>query len=271
MIKLGLIGDNIRSSRAPKLHRLCGEMCGIEVSYDLLIPKEQGLDFDALFARCGAQGYRGLNITLPYKMRVVPKVSIADPLLQRLGAVNTLVFNAYGVEGFNTDYTGFVAAYRGQFGDMKPGRVALAGAGGAGRAVAFGLLALDAGEIRIFDTDTQLAARLAQDVGCGVVCDTIGDAAQGASGLANCTPLGMEGYGGTAFRADLLRDGDWAFDAVYQPLETSFLRDAKAAGLRILDGYELHFHQGILAFQHFTGRMPADLSTLRRKHLSPDP
>jgi shikimate dehydrogenase len=271
MIKLGLIGDNIKTSRAPKLHRLCGEMCGIDVSYDLLIPKDQGLDFDALFARCQAEGYRGLNITLPYKIKVVPKVSICDPLLQKLGAVNTVVFSTDGAQGFNTDYTGFVAAYRGRFGEEKPGCVALAGAGGVGRAVAFGLLALGADEIRIHDQDARLASALAQDVGVGVVCDTIGVAVLGADGLANCTPLGMEGYGGTAFPAELVHGQTWAFDAVYQPLETQFLKAAKAAGMRILDGYELHFYQGILAFQHFTECMPHDLALLRRQHLSPDP
>ncbi len=271
MIRLGLIGDNITTSRAPKLHRLCGEMCGVDVSYDLLIPKERGLDFDGLFARCRAEGYRGLNITLPYKIRVVPKVSISDPLLQKLGAVNTVVFSPDDVQGFNTDYTGFVTAYRAQFGTEKPGCVALAGAGGAGRAVAFGLLALGADEIRVHDKDVRMAAVLAQDVGCGVVCDTIEAAASGADGSVNCTPLGMEGYGGTAFPVELLRGKAWAFDAVYQPLETRFLKDAKVAGLRILEGYELHFYQGILAFQHFTGQMPHDLALLRQQHLSPGP
>ncbi len=267
MIKLGLIGDNIATSRAPKLHRLCGEMCGIGVSYDLLVPKEQGIDFDALFERCRAQGYRGLNITLPYKIRAVPKVSISDPMLRKLGAVNTVVFDADGAKGFNTDYTGFVAAWATQFGDMKPGAVALAGAGGAGRALAFGLLALGADDIRVFDKDGQKANTLVRDLGCGVVCETIDDAMKEASGLANCTPAGMVGYGGTAFPAALLRGKEWVFDAVYQPLETPFIVDAMSAGLRVLGGYELHFYQGILAFELFTGRMPQDLSELRRRHL----
>ena len=93
MIRLGLIGDNIKASRAPKLHRLCGQMCGVDVSYELLIPAEQGLEFEPLFDRCRAGGYRGLNITLPYKVRVMPKLVIADERVRQIGAVNTVVFD----------------------------------------------------------------------------------------------------------------------------------------------------------------------------------
>ena len=117
-------------------------MCGLEVAYDLLIPKAEGLEFDALFARCEAQGYNGLNITLPYKIRVMPKLEFPDATILQVGSSNTVVFGGARPLGYNTDYTGFMAAYRNRFAGTLPGSVAVAGAGGAGRAVAFALAKL---------------------------------------------------------------------------------------------------------------------------------
>ncbi len=275
MIKLGLIGDNIKSSRAPKLHKLCGEMCGLDLSYDLLIPREQGLEFDALFVHCRDKGYNGLNITLPYKVKVVDKLVISDDRIRQLGAVNTVLFEREIARGYNTDYTGFIAAWQNAFGNRLPGRVALAGAGGAGRAVAFALMTLGACDVTIYDINHATAQRLAQDLNavgdknCTVkAVGSIDEAVEVADGLANCSALGMEGYDGTAFLPHLIEGKTWAFDAVYQPLNTQFLQNARAAGLDVLDGYELHFYQGIQAFQHFTGATPFDLKLLRKQHLA---
>jgi shikimate dehydrogenase len=86
----------------------------------------------------------------------------------------------------------------------------------------------------------------------------------GADGIVNATPLGMSGNPGTAIAAGLLGGQTWAFDAVYTPVETIFVRDARAAGLSILSGYELFFFQGVHAFQLFSGTCPNDLGELRR-------
>jgi shikimate dehydrogenase len=270
MIRLGLIGDNIRASRAPKLHRLCGEMCGIEVSYDLLIPAEQGLAFDALFARCRSEGYRGLNITLPYKVRAAAKIAIPDAEVRAIGAVNTVVFEGAAATGHNTDYSGFIAAYRNAFGARPPGRAALAGAGGAGKAVAFALPELGAEAIHLFDPDSGRVEALARDLGARATAfASIEEAVRDCAGLINCSPIGMEGYPGTPIPRALLAGKTWAFDAVYTPMETVFLADAKAQGLATMGGYELHFYQGILAFEIFTGAAPPDPAALRARHLAP--
>jgi shikimate dehydrogenase len=160
-IKLGLIGGNIAASRAPYLHGLAGKQAGIDVTYDLLTPAELGKDFDAVFADCLAQGYRGINITYPYKELAAAKVRVDDPSVRAIGAVNTVVFEADGPRGFNTDYSGFVAAYRAGFGDTPTGPVFQIGAGGVGKAVAFGLLTLGTRDIRLIDRDGPRAAALA--------------------------------------------------------------------------------------------------------------
>src|SRR5687768_13883209 len=99
-IRLGLIGDNIAESKSPRLHELAGRLLGRSVTYNRLVPPALGLDFDAVFDRAAAEGYRGLNITYPYKERVVARVGIDEPQVARLGAVNTVIFEPEGPRGF---------------------------------------------------------------------------------------------------------------------------------------------------------------------------
>ncbi len=129
-LKLGLIGDNIARSRSPFLHRMAGAQNGLAVQYDRLIPKDMGEDFDTVFEACVGRGYRGINVTFPYKERAAKKVVILDPLVRAIGAVNTVLFEADGPIGQNTDYTGFIAGYRGVRGETAPGIACLIGTGG---------------------------------------------------------------------------------------------------------------------------------------------
>jgi shikimate dehydrogenase len=268
-VKLGLIGDNISRSKAPLLHRLAGRMCGVDVRYDRLIPKEIGKEFDAVFDDCGRNGYRGINVTYPYKERAAAKVSINDPIVQSIGAVNTVVFTPAGPKGFNTDYSGFIAGFRGVLGGAAPGAVCMIGAGGVGIAVAFGLIVLGLEELRIVERDLEKAAALAESLRTArpsltvTVTNNGADAAIGAAGLINCTPVGMVGYEGTPLPRNSMHGARWAFDAVYTPIETQFLRDASDEGLTIVSGYELFFHQGVDAWDIFVGR-PLDHDALRK-------
>lgn len=269
-VRLGLIGDNIARSRSPDLHRLAGKLCGLDVSYELFVPRDMGGDFDAVFDACRAGGMRGINVTYPYKEAVVARVRPAGEQVRRIGSVNTVVFGEREPAGHNTDHSGFLAAYRSTFGEMLPGKVALVGAGGVGKAVAYGLATLGAQEIVVIDRDEPKARALAEAVAVasdGAVSATFaGDAlaaVRNADGVVNCTPLGMVGYPGSAVSLDLLGPQRWAFEAVYTPVDTPFKLAAEAAGLKVLSGYELFFRQGVDAFRIFTGLAP-DLDALRR-------
>ncbi|MBP0484954.1 shikimate dehydrogenase family protein [Sagittula salina] len=267
-LKLGLIGDNIARSRAPLLHRLAGEQSGLAVQYDRLVPAEMGEAFDILFGKCPARRYRGINVTYPYKERAAKKVTTADPLVAAIGAVNTVLFDADGPQGFNTDYSGFVAAYRAAR-STPPGIACLIGTGGVGRALAFGLLALGAEEIRLLDRDAAKAETLAADLRAAGKPTRIStwtapaEAAKGAQGLLNGTPVGMVGHGGTPLPARHMGGADWAFDAVYTPVDTPFLQDAQANGLQVISGFELFFWQGVHAWDHFSDGRPLDQCALR--------
>lgn len=260
VVRLGLIGDNIARSQAPRLHELAGRLTGVPVLYDRLIPHALGKDFEAVFSDARSTGYRGLNITYPYKERVVPLVTIPDPRVAALGAVNTVIFEPDGAKGYNTDWSGFMAGYGHTFGARPPGEVCLVGAGGVGKAVAFGLLALGLADLRIVERDVLKAEALARALRAASpalrvsVTADVAEGCAGATGLVNCTPVGMVGYDGTPVPRDLLVGAAWAFDAVYTPIDTQFLQDAEAEGLQVMSGYELFICQGLDAFAIFHGR-----------------
>jgi shikimate dehydrogenase len=268
---LGLIGDNIARSKAPLLHHLAGRLCGLDVRYERLVPREMGADFDVVFRHARSGGFRGINVTYPYKELGAARVTVDDPLVRAIGAVNTVVFpdDSQGhPKGYNTDHSGFVAAYRGARGDAAPGPVCMIGAGGVGKAVAFGLVALGTGELRIVERDLARAEALARALAEAApemrvsVGANAPEAAPGAAGLINCTPIGMVGHDGTPLAREHMAGAEWAFDAVYTPVDTAFLSDAAAEGLAIVSGYELFFHQGVDAWALFSGR-PVDPEALR--------
>jgi len=258
-IKLGLIGVGIGKSRAPELHRLAGRLCELAVTYDLIEPPV-GVPyaFDEALQACRGQGYRGVNVTYPFKEQAAAAVQAASDQVRRLGAVNTVRFDDPQPRGFNTDYTGFRRAFSSRFAGRSPAAVAIVGAGGVGRAIAFALLDLHAREIRLFDHDAHKSAAVAtalreQTKTRVLVCRSLEEATRGAEGLVNATPLGMHQHPGTPIPSDLIDAQSWAFDAIYTPTDTRFLLDCAAAGLEVLYGHELFFYQGVDAFEIFTG------------------
>lgn len=259
-IQLGLIGDNIAQSRAPQLHENAGKLENIAISYDRLVPADLKMDYQQIFQMAQENGYRGLNITYPYKELVVPLVTIPDASVRRLGAVNTVVFNDHGPVAYNTDWSGFMAGYRNVLGETPAGRVCMVGAGGVGRAVAFGLLDLGLRELHIVDRDLPKAEALAASLLLAdpklslTATDDLEPAARDVDGLVNCTPVGMVGYDGTPVPRDMMQGARWAFDAVYTPVNTQFLQDAEAEGLNTISGEELFFYQGLHAFSYFHNR-----------------
>lgn len=262
MLKLGLIGKGISRSQSARLHVLLGAMTGLDVRYDYLDTEGvAGFDLGKRLQQCVAEGYTGVNVTHPYKTLARTLIVPSDRLPKALGSVNTVLLRQSGWIGDNTDYIGFMRGYRRQFGeDFAPGTVLQMGAGGVGLATGFGLRGLKAEKILIHDTDPTRGEDLVSTLNLAG-CDArfvdqadVPDAVRQADGLVNCTPLGMNQYPGCPFDVSLLGTQKWAFDAVYTPVETEFVRAARQAGLSVLSGFELFFFQGVEAFEVFSGQ-----------------
>ncbi|WP_373504744.1 shikimate dehydrogenase [Aestuariivirga sp.] len=269
-LRLGLIGGNITESRSPALQIVCGLSVGRNVSYDLLVPAEHGLTFAEMLDHCARTGFVGVNVTYPFKEEVVRRVMPGEPVVTALGAANTVRFTPDGARCFNTDHSGFMAAYRARWGHRPPGRVLLIGAGGVGRAIAFGLAELGAEEILLHDVDSAKAEALAEAVGrhAGARLSVTGPEqlrdVTGLDGLVNGTPLGMSGKPGSPLPESVKGRPSWAFDAVYTPEHTLFRAQAEALGADFLSGYELYINQGMLGFHIFAGVEVTDQRWVRR-------
>jgi shikimate dehydrogenase len=162
--------------------------------------------------------------------------------------------------GRNTDATGFARAAAPRVAVSPRGAVALIGAGGVGKAIAFALAGLGVEELRIFDSDaakaTDLAARLEGRLRANVALD-VEDALRGVVGVVNASPVGMLPSLGTPVPDALLHPGLWVADAVYSPLWTPLLIAAKASGATVMTGRELAIYAAADAFELFTGLVPS--------------
>ena len=270
-LKLGLIGVGVEESKSPVLHKQIGQLCGLDVTYNLINLKSSAKEcFNQALSESKLQGYHAVNITYPFKENAAQLVNIASRLVKNLAAVNIVKFSPdVEDQGFNSDYTGFKRAFWFRFPGQSPRKVALVGAGGIGRAIAFGLTDLGAEEIWVYDQDFLKSQSLVkalkfQDKSRAVLCNSLADAVTNVNGLVNATPVGMHNHLGTPIPKKLLGSQSWAFDAVYTPIKTTFLLDALEAGLEILSGFELFFFQGIEAFEIFSG-ISLDESLLRKK------
>ena len=130
-IQLGLIGENISKSRAPRLHPLLGRLCGLDVTYTPFDSEGvPGFDPMATLQARMDEGFKGLNVTHPYKTVVAAALPNLRPRVRRLGSINTVVFVDGQWIGANTDHSGTIRGYRHVFGTLPAGRVLMMGAGG---------------------------------------------------------------------------------------------------------------------------------------------
>jgi shikimate dehydrogenase len=261
MMKMALVGSGISRSRMPRLQQHLASLADVSLDYGLIDGENvDGFNPVQRVQQAQADGFHGLNITHPYKQRVYDLVS--EPAVaghQAIGSYNTLKFHQGKIFGANTDYSGFIRGYRFRRGNAAPGRVVLCGAGGVGRAIAFGLAALGSSHIAIFDLVPAQAQSLCDallQLGASssvIGADALTDSLQQADGLVNCTALGMYNHPGTAFPSLAIGPQSWAFDAVYTPLETEFIVCCRNAGMQCISGFDLWIFQGIDAFRLFTG------------------
>jgi len=257
----GLLGAPIAHSAAPAMHERAAEALGLRCHYQLIEVADAGRDeLKVLLEGVRRLGFAGVNVTFPYKEAVVDLLDELSPGAALIGAVNTVVVRGGRLTGYNTDTTGFAQAVTPLVAASSHGAVAVIGAGGVGKAIAFALAGLGVSELRIFDTDhakaAHLAARLEGHVRT-IVTHSVEDVLRGVAGVVNGSPVGMLPSLGTPIPDNLLHAGVWVADAVYSPLWTPLLTAARAKGATVMTGRELAIYQAADAFELFTGLVPS--------------
>jgi shikimate dehydrogenase len=255
----GLIGAPIKHSASPAMHERAAEAFGLRGHYQLI--EVAGADTTGLrmmLEGVRRLGFAGVNVTFPYKEAVVPLLDELAPGAAAMGAVNTVVVRDGRLIGHNTDTTGFARAVAPLL-SPSGNAVAVIGAGGVGKAIAFALASQKVSDIRIFDSELARAEKLASllSTNGARVAASVEDALRGATGLINGTPVGMLPNRNTPVPPELLNADLWVADAVYSPLITPLLAAAQAEGAKIMTGRELAIYQAADAFELFTGLAPS--------------
>ena len=245
---------------------LTGTLYGLGISYQPMdmAGRTRPVVIAEELQRCREEGFRGVNVTHPYKREAFRCITPLPGFPDGLTSANTVLFDDGIMQGGNTDFSGFCRGYRSQFGaDAAAGRVLMLGTGGVGLAIAYGLTRLGATELVLYDKNPETAQTLLeqlQKTGLKVRLawsDLITEM-QEADGLINATPVGMFQYPGSPFPPEGFASQRWAFDAVYTPENTEFLQACRARGIATLSGFKLFLYQGLDAFEHFTGIAPDD-------------
>lgn len=258
----GLIGNPVHHTMSPLIHNSIARMKGINMVYvPFEVPK--GGVKNAIRG-ANALGIKGLNVTVPYKSDVIDHLVEIDPLAEGIGAVNTLVRTEGGFKGYNTDMTGLYHAMQDEGISLRDKCVVILGAGGVARPVAYLCATKGAERVYILNRTFEKAENVAKEVN-EALDEELGDKVipmplsdyvkllekEESFFAIQCTSVGLFPDVNSA----VIEDEEFykhiyaALDVVYKPLETKFMKLAKAAGAKTFSGLKMLLYQGIDAFE----------------------
>lgn len=256
----GVIGAPIAHSRSPRLHGHWLRTHGLPGHY---VPLEIAAEnFEAALRILPKLGFVGVNVTIPYKEKVIEIADLVSDRATLIGAANTIIFRADGrIHADNTDGYGFIENLKqgAPEWDPKAGPAVVLGAGGAARAVIASLLELGAPEIRLTNRTRVRADALRTEFGSRItVVEWVqaGNVLDDAALVVNSTSLGMVGKPEMRVPLDGLRKGTVVTDLVYTPLETRLLKTAREHGCTCVDGLGMLIHQAVPGFERWFGQRP---------------
>jgi len=256
LTRLGVAGWPVGHSRSPAMHNAALHEVGLDGWRYQHLPLPPELFAEAVRA-LPAQGFAGINVTIPHKAAALAVADVATEPARAIGAANTLTFAEGDVHADNTDAPGLLAA----LGDEHPRTAVVLGAGGSARAVVYAL-ARNGVAVKVWNRTAERARSLAGEFGAEAVQEL-----PGADLLVNCTSVGLADPSSTfkdlPLRSDGLDEYACVVDLVYRAGGTGLLREAKRTGARTIDGIEVLVHQGALSFERWTGRA-APLEVMRR-------
>jgi 3-dehydroquinate dehydratase/shikimate dehydrogenase len=266
---MGLIASSVSHSRSKYIHNAAFEAAGMNAVF---IPFE--VKDAAAFLRRMAHPrtremnwkLRGLSVTMPHKVAVMEHLDWIDESAREIGAVNTIVVERDALRGYNTDAAGFISPLREEGLSLRDARCAVIGAGGAARS-ALWVLQQEGARVTLFARDVEKARPVAEKFGAS--CELLDGATfSGFDLVVNATPLGTRGEreGETPALSSQLQGARLAYDLVYNPPETRFLREARAAGCEQLNGLQMLVAQAAEQFRLWTGK-PAPLEVMKQSAL----
>lgn len=250
----GIIGYPLSHTLSPLLHTTAFREAGLP---SVLVPWPiESARLPAFVGAVRLLRIRGVCVTIPHKERIIPLLDRVTDRAKAVGAVNLLYWDGDALCGDNTDVPGFVAPLRAGLPVPNARKALVLGAGGASRAVIAGLKSIGYDRVYIANRTEETARLLASEFGLEV-CPWDARGEVDADLVVNTTPLGMAGkaeddtpYPDAAFSGRKRV----AYDIVYTPLRTRFLREAEEAGWRTISGLGMFIAQADFQFLTWTGR-----------------
>jgi shikimate dehydrogenase len=255
-----VIGWPVEHSRSPMIHRYWLSLYGIDGAYEKeAVPPGEARAF---MRSLGEHGYVGANVTLPHKLVALEAADVKDEAARAIGAANTLWLDADGkLNASNTDAYGFMTNLAEQAPRWNDGRrpVVVLGAGGAARAVLYGLIKAGASKVLLANRSRARADDLALAFPPRVEVldwEARDRALAGCGLLVNTTSLGMRGQAPLTIDLGRLPSDAIVADIVYSPLETPLLAEARKRGNIAVDGLGMLLYQAVPGFERWFGMRP---------------
>jgi shikimate dehydrogenase len=262
-----VIGWPVEHSRSPAIHRYWLDLYGIDGAYEMeAVRPEELADF---LGSLGERGYAGANVTLPHKEEALRLAPVVDEAARAIGAANTLWLDAAGrLNASNSDAYGFITNLNQEAPHWNKGRrpVMVLGAGGAARAILYGLIGQGASRILLTNRTRDRAEALAGTFGPAVSVvdwDARNQALAGCGLLVNATSLGMTGKEPLDIDVEVLPEDAAIADIVYNPLKTPLLAAARARGKQVVGGLGMLLYQAVPGFERWFGVRPEVTKELR--------
>jgi 3-dehydroquinate dehydratase / shikimate dehydrogenase len=263
----GVVADPVAHSLSPVVHNAAVQAAGIDAVYlPFRVPAEQ---IDEFLERATSWPLSGVSVTIPHKESVLKHALQQEDLVTAIGAANTLSFEPAGVVASNTDATAAVESLRAALAEQEAEEIAaggavrkgdglglktalVLGAGGAARAVAFGLKQQGV-DVTVSSRTLERSKRIAAEVGCKSV-DWNARSRVPYDCVVNATPVGMHpNVNETPYAKEHLRSYMVVFDTVYNPENTLLVKEARAVGCRIVTGVDMFVRQAAIQFRIWHG------------------
>ncbi|MER3435511.1 MAG: shikimate dehydrogenase [Leptolyngbya sp. ERB_1_1] len=264
---LGVIGDPIEHSLSPIMHNAAIAQMQIDFAY---VPfRIRSSDLETAIAGFNAIDLQGFSVTIPHKQAIMPLLSEITEVAKAIGAVNTVWKSNRGWSGTNTDIVGFVAPLKDR--SWNQSIALILGNGGAARAVVAGCAELGFAEIHVVGRNAEKLQDFAKtwtlDSLSVHTWDQLCEILPQADLVVNTTPIGMSPHADqsplTEEQAEQIRSTAIAYDLIYVPNPTRFLRQAQQRGAEAIDGLEMLVQQGAAALEIWTQQAVPD-AVMRR-------
>ena len=261
MTTYGIIGNPVEHSLSPVMHNAAFEALGVEAVYKLFPLEEEELDGFFKQLKKKDSPIFGLNVTVPYKEKIMAYMDSTSPLAQKLGAINTVVItNERKLIGYNTDAPGFMAHLTELQFHTAQKRVTILGAGGSARAILATLCMIPERpeSILMYNRTSARLQELVKDLESMIDLSMVQCVEHPedlnielADLLINTTSVGLREEDPLIIDPEQLHSNMLVYDLIYRPAETPLLAEAKARGARTANGLGMLYYQGILSFQHW--------------------